>query len=35
MIKIEADLHVHSMFSGHAYSTIDELAEEAKKKGLR
>lgn len=35
MIKIEADLHVHSMFSGHAYSTIDELAEEANNKGLK
>lgn len=35
MIKIEADLHVHSIFSGHAYSTIDELAEEAKIKGLK
>ncbi len=35
MIKIEADLHVHSIFSGHAYSTIDEIAEEAKNKGLK
>jgi len=35
LIKIEADLHVHSIFSGHAYSTIDELAEEAKNKGLK
>lgn len=35
MIKIEADLHVHSTFSGHAYSTIDELANEAKLKGLK
>ena len=35
MIKIEADLHVHSTFSGHAHSTIDELANEAKLKGLK
>lgn len=35
LIKIEADLQVHSIFSGYAYSMIDELAEKAKNKGLK
>lgn len=29
-----ADLHVHSIASGHAYSTINEIAIEAARKGL-
>jgi putative hydrolase len=33
-LKIEADLHVHTIASGHAYSTIDEISREAAKKGL-
>ena len=33
-IKIKADLHTHSLASGHAYSTIDEMARGAQKKGL-
>lgn len=31
----EADLHVHTIASGHAYSTLDEIAREAAGKGLR
>ena len=31
----EADLHVHTVASGHAYSTIGEIAVEAGRKGLR
>jgi putative hydrolase len=31
----EADLHVHTLASGHAYSTLDEIAREAAGKGLR
>ncbi len=34
-MKFEADLHVHSVASGHAYSTIAENAEAAAKKGLK
>ncbi|MFH0887474.1 MAG: phosphatase [bacterium] len=34
MLKIVADLHLHTVASGHAYSTICEYAEEAHKKGL-
>ncbi len=30
-----ADLHVHSIASGHAYSTIGEIAQEAARKGLQ
>jgi putative hydrolase len=33
-LKIEADLHVHTVASGHAYSTIDEISREAARKGL-
>ncbi|MFW6270619.1 MAG: PHP domain-containing protein [Bacillota bacterium] len=35
MIKIEADLHTHTIHSGHAYSTVDELAKTASQKGLK
>lgn len=31
----EADLHVHTVASGHAYSTIGEIALEAKARGLK
>jgi len=31
----EVDLHVHSLASGHAYSTISEIAAEAAARGLR
>jgi len=30
-----ADLHIHTVGSGHAYSTIQEVLEQAKKKGLK
>ena len=30
-----ADLHIHSVASGHAYSTINEIAQEAARKGLQ
>jgi len=35
MIKIEADLHVHTVASGHAYSTVEEITKEAARKGLK
>ena len=31
----QADLHVHTLASGHAYSTINEIAMEAAQRGLR
>ena len=34
-LVLEADLHVHTVASGHAYSTIDEIARVAAGKGLR
>ena len=34
MYSIKTDLHTHTIFSGHAYSTIGENAHEAAKKGL-
>jgi putative hydrolase len=34
-MKIVLDSHVHTLASGHAYSTIREIAEEAARKGLR
>lgn len=34
-IKLIADLHMHTVASGHAYSTIEEYAAAAKKKGLK
>ncbi|MDR3172866.1 MAG: phosphatase [Treponema sp.] len=33
-MRIVVDSHVHSLASGHAYSTIREIAEEAARKGL-
>ncbi len=34
-ISPEVDLHVHTLASGHAYSTVDEIARAAAAKGLR
>ncbi len=34
-MKIIADLHVHTVASGHAYSTINEIARAARRKGLK
>ncbi len=34
MEKIETDLHTHTVASGHGYSTIDEMARGAFKKGI-
>lgn len=34
-MNIELDIHTHTVASGHAYSTIREMAKEASKKGLR
>jgi len=33
-MKIIADMHTHTLASGHAYSTLNELAAEAARKGL-
>lgn len=33
-MKIYIDTHTHSVASGHAYSTVDELARGARKRGL-
>jgi len=33
-MKIIADMHTHTIASGHAYSTLNELAAEAARKGL-
>ncbi|WP_285719000.1 phosphatase [Pelosinus sp. IPA-1] len=34
-MHIELDVHTHTVVSGHAYSTIREMAREASKKGLK
>lgn len=34
-MKIIADMHTHSVASGHAYSTVNEMAQEASRKGLQ
>ncbi len=34
-MRIRIDTHTHSVASGHAYSTIDELAKGARRRGLR
>lgn len=34
-MNIIADLHTHTLSSGHAYSTVNELAAEAARKGLQ
>ncbi|MFQ5574615.1 MAG: PHP domain-containing protein, partial [Terriglobia bacterium] len=33
-MKLEADLHVHTVASGHAFSTVDEIVKVARTKGL-
>lgn len=35
MYNIEADLHMHTVNSGHGYSTVDELAKTASFKGIK
>lgn len=35
MMKMEADLHIHTTASGHGYSTIKENVEAASEKGLK
>ncbi|MFN2362841.1 MAG: PHP domain-containing protein [Halarsenatibacteraceae bacterium] len=35
MLKLKADLHIHSLASGHAYSTITELAQAAANKEIQ
>lgn len=34
-MKFEADLHVHTVSSGHAYSTVTEIFQTAAQKGLK
>ncbi|WP_025323920.1 PHP domain-containing protein [Deferrisoma camini] len=34
-MRIQADLHVHTVASGHAFSTVAEIAREARSRGLR
>ncbi len=34
-MKIVADMHTHTVASGHAYSTVNELARAARRKGLK
>jgi putative hydrolase len=34
-MKIVADMHTHTVASGHAYSTVNELAQEAALRGLQ
>lgn len=34
-MKLEADLHTHTIASGHAYSTFKEMVEAADQKGLK
>lgn len=35
MLKITTDLHTHTVASGHAYSTVDEMAKGAFVKGIK
>ena len=35
MEKVELDLHTHTLASGHAYGTMDEMAKAASKMGLK
>lgn len=35
MKKLVADIHMHTLVSGHAYGTIREMADSAKNKGLQ
>ncbi|MCU0678990.1 MAG: PHP domain-containing protein [Planctomycetes bacterium] len=32
---IKTDLHTHSIMSGHAFSTVNEMAQAARKKGIK
>jgi putative hydrolase len=32
--RVRTDLHVHTIGSGHAYSTVREICEEASRKGI-
>lgn len=34
-MRLEADLHIHTMASGHAYSSIEEIVRVARQKGLK
>jgi putative hydrolase len=34
-MHLEADLHIHTVASGHGYSTVDEIAQVASKRGLK
>ena len=34
-MKFLTDMHIHTVASGHAYSTIDEIARFAAEKGLK
>lgn len=34
-MKLEVDLHTHTVASGHAYSTVKEMAAAAREKGLK
>jgi len=34
-MRLEADLHTHTIASGHAYSTVKELAEAAAERGVK
>jgi putative hydrolase len=34
-MKIIADMHTHTVASGHAYSTVNEMVQEANRKGLQ
>lgn len=34
-MKLEADLHVHTLASGHGYSTIKEIVDAAAEKGIK
>jgi putative hydrolase len=34
-MRVQADLHVHTLSSGHAFSTVAEIAREAARRGLR
>ena len=34
-MKILADTHIHTLASGHAYSTVNEIVQEAGKKGIK
>lgn len=35
MFKTEADLHTHTVASGHAYATVNEMAQAAARKGIK